>query len=121
MDLVIFFLLLCIMLYSGIGSIPDAVLASLGDHHELGVHSEMFSDGIIPLVEKGCITNSRKVLQPGKIVGSFAVGTRKLFDFMHNNPFVGKYHFEVQNNLKFISNDRRTDHTLPMQMMTRFK
>jgi acyl-CoA hydrolase len=75
-------------LQMGIGSIPDAVLASLGDHHELGVHSEMFSDGIIPLVEKGCITNSRKVLQPGKIVGSFAVGTRKLFDFMHNNPFV---------------------------------
>ncbi|CAG0915744.1 unnamed protein product [Notodromas monacha] len=75
-------------LQMGIGSIPDAVLASLLNHKDLGVHSEMFSDGIIPLVENGNITNSLKALQPGKIVGAFAVGTRKLFDFMHNNPFV---------------------------------
>lgn len=76
---------------TGIGSIPDAVLAQLGDHKNLGVHSEMFSDGVVELVEQGCITNAEKAIQTGKIVSSFAIGTRKLYDFMHNNPFVGEH------------------------------
>ena len=75
---------------TGIGSIPDAVLAQLGDHRDLGIHSEMFSDGIIDLVEKGAITNAKKVIRTGKIVGSFAFGTKRLYNFMNNNPFVGK-------------------------------
>lgn len=75
-------------LQMGIGSIPDAVLAQLGNHKNLGVHSEMFSDGVVDLCEKGAITNSEKTIMPGKIVSSFAVGTQKLYDFMNNNPFV---------------------------------
>jgi len=72
----------------GIGSIPDAVIRSLIDHKELGIHSEMFSDGILPLVEKGVITNEHKAIQRGKIVSSFILGTRKIYDFVDNNPSV---------------------------------
>ncbi|XP_018024046.1 4-hydroxybutyrate coenzyme A transferase [Hyalella azteca] len=75
-------------LQTGIGNIPDAVLASLMNHKDLGIHSEMFSDGVVDLVEAGCVTNTYKVTHPGKITGSFLVGTRKLFDFVDNNPFV---------------------------------
>ena len=75
---------------SGIGSIPDAVLSKLGGHRDLGIHSEMFSDGIVDLVENGAITNSKKAIHTGKIVGGFAAGTRRLYDFIDNNPSVGK-------------------------------
>src|SRR6218665_232046 len=74
----------------GIGSIPDAVLSELKNHRDLGVHSEMFSDGIIPLVNCGAITNAKKKLQTGKIVGAFAYGTKDLYSFMNNNPLIGK-------------------------------
>jgi len=70
----------------GIGEIPDALLAFLGDKKHLGVHSEMVSDGVIDLIEAGNITNERKTLHPGKIVAGFVLGTRRLFDFIHNNP-----------------------------------
>lgn len=73
-------------LQMGIGSIPDAVLASLTNHKNLGVHTEMFSDGLISLVESGVINNSNKKIHPNRIVSSFAVGTRKLYDFMDDNP-----------------------------------
>lgn len=73
-------------LQMGIGAIPDAVLAALKNHRHLGVHTEMFSDGVLPLVDCGAIDNSRKVSHPGKIVGSFVTGSRKLFDFVHDNP-----------------------------------
>jgi acyl-CoA hydrolase len=73
---------------TGIGAIPDAVLASLSDHKELGVHTEMFSDGILPLVEKGVITNQHKKRARGKIVTGFMLGSRKLYDFAHDNPEV---------------------------------
>lgn len=73
----------------GIGSIPDAVLSQLGDHKDLGIHSEMFSDGVVDLVHKGCITNNNKKMHQGRIVGSFCVGSQKLYDFMHDNPFIG--------------------------------
>lgn len=72
----------------GIGAIPDAALKQLSNHKGLGIHTEMFSDGVVPLVEKGVITNEHKVIRPGKIVTTFALGTRKLYDFLHDNPAV---------------------------------
>ncbi|HEY9009366.1 MAG TPA: acetyl-CoA hydrolase/transferase C-terminal domain-containing protein [Ohtaekwangia sp.] len=73
---------------TGIGSIPDAVLASLHNHKGLGLHTEMFSDGIIPLVESGVITNQFKKKHRGKIVSAFMLGSRKLYDFVDDNPSV---------------------------------
>lgn len=73
-------------LQMGIGAIPDAVLSCLNNHKGLGVHTEMFSDGVIPLVEKGIITNEFKKKHPGKIVTGFAIGSRKLYDFVDDNP-----------------------------------
>lgn len=75
-------------LQMGIGSIPNAVLAALSNHKDLGIHTEMFSDGIIPLVESGVLNGSKKRIHPGKIVSSFVMGTRKLYDFMNDNPLV---------------------------------
>jgi 4-hydroxybutyrate CoA-transferase len=75
-------------LQMGIGAIPDAVLASLDSKKNLGVHTEMFSDGIIPLVEKGVIDCSQKGLLNGKVVTSFVLGSRKLFDFIDDNPLI---------------------------------
>lgn len=75
-------------LQMGIGSIPDAVLRSLGNHKELGVHTEMFSDGLLPLLEKGVVTNEHKFRQRGKTVASFVMGSRKVFDFIDDNPAV---------------------------------
>lgn len=75
-------------LQMGIGSIPDAVLASLTNHKELGIHTEMFSDGIIPLIEKGVVTNQHKRKHRGKTVTSFLLGSRKLYDFVDDNPAV---------------------------------
>ena len=75
-------------LQMGIGGIPDAVLKGLGNHKDLGIHTEMFSDGILPLVESGVVTNAYKKKHRGKIVTAFAAGTRKLYDFVHDNPSV---------------------------------
>ncbi|MBS1533413.1 MAG: acetyl-CoA hydrolase/transferase family protein [Bacteroidetes bacterium] len=73
-------------LQPGIGSIPDQVLKNLTGHRDLGLHTEMFSDGIIPLIESGVINNSRKKLNPGRSVTAFLAGTRKLYDFVDDNP-----------------------------------
>lgn len=70
----------------GIGGIPDAVLQSLGNHKDLGIHTEMFSDGVIDLFDKGVITNKFKKKHPGKVVSSFVIGTQKLYDSIHDNP-----------------------------------
>lgn len=70
----------------GIGAIPDAVLAALTNHRDLGIHTEMFSDGIIDLVAQGVINGRKKKIHPGKLVTSFAVGTRRLYDFIDDNP-----------------------------------
>jgi 4-hydroxybutyrate CoA-transferase len=70
----------------GIGEIPDAVLNYLTEKKHLGVHSEMVSDGVIDLIERGIITNERKTLHPGKILVGFVLGTRRLFDYINNNP-----------------------------------
>jgi acyl-CoA hydrolase len=72
----------------GIGAIPDAVLSHLGDRKDLGIHTEMFSDGVIPLVEKGIINCDKKSLLPHKMVTSFVLGSRKLFEYIHENPIV---------------------------------
>ncbi|MBL8878669.1 MAG: GNAT family N-acetyltransferase [Phycisphaerales bacterium] len=72
----------------GIGSIPDAVLHALVNHRDLGIHSEMFSDGVVDLVERGVITCKRKNINAGKIVAGFVIGTRRVYDFVDNNPFV---------------------------------
>ncbi|HWY57741.1 MAG TPA: acetyl-CoA hydrolase/transferase C-terminal domain-containing protein [Terriglobales bacterium] len=74
------------VLQTGIGGIPDAVLPFLMDRKDLAVHSEMLSDGVIPLIEAGVITGAQKNFKPRKIILGFAIGTRKLFDFVDNNP-----------------------------------
>jgi len=63
-------------------------LLALTNHKDLGIHTEMFSDGIIPLVEKGILNGSKKRIHPGKIVSGFVMGTKKLYDFMHDNPLI---------------------------------
>jgi len=75
-------------LQMGIGAIPDAVLTYLGNHKNLGIHSEMFSDGILPLVKSGVINGENKKKHPGKIVSSFVLGSRKLYDFIDDNPAI---------------------------------
>ncbi|NEN25489.1 acetyl-CoA hydrolase/transferase family protein [Cryomorpha ignava] len=75
-------------LQMGIGAIPDAVLAELGSHKKLGVHTEMFSDGVIDLVEKGVITGEMKKVLPNVITACFAMGSKRLYDFIDDNPSV---------------------------------
>ena len=75
-------------LQMGIGSIPDAVLAELTGHQNLGVHTEMFSDGVLPLVELGVVNGSQKKVHPGRIVAGFAMGTQRLYDFIDDDPQV---------------------------------
>ena len=75
-------------LQAGIGSIPSALLAGLGDHRHLGVHTELLSDGLIELVERGVVTGTRKKVAPGKVVTTFALGTSALYDFLEENPAV---------------------------------
>jgi acetyl-CoA hydrolase len=75
-------------LQMGIGSIPDAVLQNLGSHKDLGVHTELFSDGVIDMVEAGVITCARKTFHPGKIISGFLFGSKRLYEFVHNNPII---------------------------------
>jgi acyl-CoA hydrolase len=94
---------------TGIGSIPDAVLASLSNHKELGLHTEMFSDGVLPLIEKGIITNQHKIRCPGKIVAGFILGSRKLYDFVDDNPDVLVMNIDYVNDSSVIrSNPKAT-------------
>jgi len=73
-------------LQMGIGGIPDAVLSCLRDRKDLGIHSEMVSDGVIPLIESGVVNGEKKTLHTGKVVAGFMLGTRRLADFIHDNP-----------------------------------
>lgn len=75
-------------LQMGIGSIPDAVLQNLGNHKDLGIHTELFSDGVIDMVEAGVITCAQKTFHPGKIVAGFLFGSKRLYDFVNNNPII---------------------------------
>jgi len=89
-------------LQMGIGDIPNAVLSWLGNHKNLGIHSEMFSDGVLPLVEKGVINGALKKKHPGMIVSSFVVGSKKLYDFIDDNPIVQMLDFEYVNSTSVI-------------------
>ena len=91
----------------GIGAIPDAVLKFLFDKKDLGVHSELFSDGVIDLVEAGVLTNARKTLHPGKIVAGFMLGTRRLYAWADDNPLLELHRTEYVNDPFVIAqNDR---------------
>ena len=94
-------------LQMGIGAIPDAVLAALGDHRHLGVHTEMFSDGLVDLVERGAITGEFKRVHPGKIVAGFAMGTQKLYDFVDDNPLVAMLDIAYVNDVEVIRRNPR--------------
>ncbi len=93
----------------GIGKIPDAVLYYLKDFglKNLGIHTEMFSDGVIPLIEKGIINNSEKSIHRGKIIASFVIGSRKLYDFIDNNPMVEFHPTEYTNDPFIIARNKK--------------
>ncbi len=88
-------------LQTGIGAIPDAVLHYLRSKKDLGIHTELFSDGVVGLVEAGVINNERKTLHPGKIVAGIALGTRRLYDFVDDNPIV-EFHPQEYINDPFV-------------------
>ncbi|MCK6484746.1 MAG: GNAT family N-acetyltransferase [Phycisphaerae bacterium] len=87
----------------GIGTIPDAVVRHLKEHSDLGIHSEMFSDGVVELAQRGVITGNAKKLNPAKIVASFVLGTRKTYDFVNENPTVELYPAEYTNDPYIIA------------------
>lgn len=89
-------------LQMGIGNIPDAVLAALHNHQDLGIHSEMFANGVVDLVEKGCVTNSKKKRHTGRIVGSFLIGNQRLYDFVNNNPSIEMLTVDYVNSTQII-------------------
>jgi len=87
----------------GIGTIPNAILGALKDKRDLGVHTELLTEGVVDLVEDGVITCEKKTINKGKIVASFAMGTRRLYDFIDNNPMVEFYEADYVNNPFIIS------------------
>ena len=89
-------------LQMGIGAIPDAALRRMFDKQDLGVHTEMFSDGIVDLVEAGVVTNKFKKVHPGRIATSFVMGTQRLYDFVDDNPFVEFYPCDHTNDTAVI-------------------
>jgi acetyl-CoA hydrolase len=91
----------------GIGAIPDAVLKHLYDRKDLGVHTELFSDGVIDLVEAGVLTNARKTLHPGKIVAGFILGTKRLYEWVHNNPLIEFHRTEYVNDPFNVAQNER--------------
>ena len=86
----------------GIGAIPDAVLACLGEREDLGVHTEMFSDGLLELIDAGVITNRFKTTWRGRVVTSFALGSQRLYDFVDRNPFVEFHSSDIVNDTREI-------------------
>jgi acetyl-CoA hydrolase len=91
----------------GIGGIPNAVLTFLETKKDLGIHTELFSDGVIDLVERGIINNERKTLHPGKIVAGFMLGTQRLYDFVHDNPIIELHPTEYVNDPFRIAQNER--------------
>ncbi len=91
----------------GIGSIPDAVLKFLGGKKDLGIHSEMFSDGVVDLYEKGVITGACKTLDKGKMVAAFLMGSKRLYDFADNNPAVMMLPVDYVNNPSIIAQNSK--------------
>lgn len=91
----------------GIGVIPDNVLKYLGDKRDLGIHSETFSDGIIDLVERGIVTNSKKGIHVGKIIAGFVLGSRVVYDFIDNNPLIEFHRQEYVNDPFVIAQNKK--------------
>jgi 4-hydroxybutyrate CoA-transferase len=91
----------------GIGEIPDAVLKYLFNKKDLGVHSEMISDGVVDLVDAGVVTNARKTLHPGKIVVGFILGSKRLYDWVHDNPLCEFHRTEYINDPFVIAQNER--------------
>lgn len=91
----------------GIGSIPDAVLAQLHTHKNLGVHTEMWSDGVLSLIKAGAVTNTEKSTHTGKTVSAFVMGTRAVYDFIHDNPSVIQLPSDYVNNPNIICRNRK--------------
>jgi 4-hydroxybutyrate CoA-transferase len=91
----------------GIGAIPDAVLNYLYEKKDLGIHTELFSDGVIDLVEAGVLTNARKTLHPGKIVAGFIIGTQRLYSWVDDNPLIELHPTEYVNDPYVIAQNER--------------
>jgi len=91
----------------GIGRIPDAVLGALRDKKDLGIHTELLTEGVVDLVEDGVVTCQKKTINRGKIIASFAMGTRRLYDFIDNNPMVEFYESDYVNNPFVISQHKK--------------
>jgi acyl-CoA hydrolase len=91
----------------GIGGIPNAALAAMGSKRDLGVHTEMFSDGLLDLVETGVITGSAKTIHPGKIVTTFIMGSQRLYDWVHDNPMVEMHPVDYTNDTAIIRRNLR--------------
>lgn len=89
-------------LQMGIGTIPDLVLRNLSNHKNLGIHTEMFSDGVLPLIESGVINNSMKKIRKGRIVAGFMIGTKKLYDFLDDNPMINALDISYVNDTSII-------------------
>ncbi len=91
----------------GIGGIPDAVLARIEGKQHLGIHTEMISDGVVEAIEKGIITSQVKTLHPGKVVATFVMGTKKLYDYVHNNPLFELHPCDYTNNPFIIAQNEK--------------
>lgn len=91
----------------GIGSIPDAVCSALAEHRDLGVHTEMFSDGVVELVERGAVTNARKRVHRGRLVATFILGSRRVYDFVDDNPVVAMLGADYVNDTAVIRRNPR--------------
>jgi 4-hydroxybutyrate CoA-transferase len=91
----------------GIGGIPDAVLMFLKNKKDLGIHSEMISDGVLNLIENGVVTNNRKTIHRGKIVVTFLMGTKRLYDFINNNPMIEMHPVDYVNHPAVISKNNK--------------
>lgn len=89
-------------LQMGIGGIPNAVLKNLSNHKALGLHTEMFSDGVIDLVEKGVITGENKAINPGRIMSGFVMGSKKLYEFIDDNPFIELRDVSIVNDIAIV-------------------
>ncbi|MDX1410478.1 MAG: acetyl-CoA hydrolase/transferase C-terminal domain-containing protein, partial [Saprospiraceae bacterium] len=91
----------------GIGAIPDGVLYFLGEKRDLGIHSELFSDGVVGLYEAGVINNEKKTLHPGKMIAGFLLGTNRLYEFAHDNPVVELHPTEYINDPRVIAQNEK--------------
>jgi acyl-CoA hydrolase len=94
-------------LQMGIGGIPDAVLARIEGKQDLGVHTELISDGVVQAIDKGVITSQKKTLHPGKVVGTFVMGSQQLYDYVHNNPLFELHPCDYTNNPYVIAQNEK--------------